>query len=130
MRRNGVIRCPVARRNDNRNRETDAFLRTSVVLQLIHPISLLLTTMDFPNANDFGGFGAINGVLWALVIAGITYLWFGDWIIGTVIGMAIGLGRGRVMTADGEMGPALALAASAMSAQAKAVANHADTNTT
>ncbi|MDX1676253.1 magnesium transporter [Arsukibacterium sp.] len=35
------------------------------------------------------GVGAINGVLWALVIAVITYFWFGDWIIGGVIGMAI-----------------------------------------
>ncbi|KKO45595.1 magnesium transporter [Arsukibacterium ikkense] len=35
------------------------------------------------------GVGAINGVLWALVIAAITYLWFGDWIIGGIIGLAI-----------------------------------------
>ncbi|MBV2128827.1 magnesium transporter [Arsukibacterium indicum] len=35
------------------------------------------------------GVGAINGVLWALVIAVITYFWFGDWIIGSVIGLAI-----------------------------------------
>lgn len=35
------------------------------------------------------GVGAINGVLWALVIAVITYFWFGDWIIGGVIGLAI-----------------------------------------
>ncbi|GAA0667279.1 magnesium transporter [Rheinheimera tangshanensis] len=35
------------------------------------------------------GVGVINGVLWALVIAGITYLWFGDWIIATVISLAI-----------------------------------------
>lgn len=35
------------------------------------------------------GVGAINGILWSLVIAGITYLWFGDWIIGAIIGMAI-----------------------------------------
>ena len=35
------------------------------------------------------GVGAINGLLWALVIAAITYFWFGDWIIGSVIGMAI-----------------------------------------
>ncbi|WP_337840929.1 magnesium transporter [Rheinheimera sp.] len=33
--------------------------------------------------------GAMNGVLWALVIAGTTYLWFGDWIIAAVIAMAI-----------------------------------------
>ncbi len=35
------------------------------------------------------GVGAINGVLWALVIASITYLWFGDWIIAGVISFAI-----------------------------------------
>ncbi len=35
------------------------------------------------------GVGAINGVLWALVIALTTYFWFGDWIIGGIIGMAI-----------------------------------------
>lgn len=35
------------------------------------------------------GVGAINGLLWALVIAAITYLWFGDWIIATVISLAI-----------------------------------------
>lgn len=35
------------------------------------------------------GVGAINGVLWALVIAVTTYFWFGDWIIGGIIGMAI-----------------------------------------
>ena len=28
-------------------------------------------------------------MLWALVIAVITYFWFGDWIIGGVIGLAI-----------------------------------------
>jgi magnesium transporter len=33
--------------------------------------------------------GLINGVLWALVIFGVTYLWFGDMIIGTVIALAI-----------------------------------------
>jgi len=35
------------------------------------------------------GVGAINGFLWALVIASITYFWFGDWVIGGIIGMAI-----------------------------------------
>ncbi|MEO3678644.1 magnesium transporter [Rheinheimera fenheensis] len=35
------------------------------------------------------GVGAINGVLWAFVIAVTTYFWFGDWIIGGIIGMAI-----------------------------------------
>jgi magnesium transporter len=33
--------------------------------------------------------GAMNSVLWAVVIAGITYLWFGDWIIAAVISCAI-----------------------------------------
>ena len=33
--------------------------------------------------------GLINGLLWALVIFGVTYLWFGDVIIGTVIALAI-----------------------------------------
>ncbi len=35
------------------------------------------------------GVGLINGVLWALVICAVTYLWFGDWIIGIVIALAI-----------------------------------------
>lgn len=33
--------------------------------------------------------GLINGLLWALVIFAVTYLWFGDMIIGTVIALAI-----------------------------------------
>ncbi|WP_409525555.1 magnesium transporter [Nitrincola sp. MINF-07-Sa-05] len=35
------------------------------------------------------GVAAINGLIWAVVIAIITYLWFGDMIIGIVIGVAI-----------------------------------------
>ncbi len=35
------------------------------------------------------GVGLLNGILWALVICGVTYLWFGDLIIGTVIALAI-----------------------------------------
>ncbi|WP_423185836.1 magnesium transporter [Alishewanella sp. d11] len=35
------------------------------------------------------GVGAINGVLWSIVIAVITYFWFGDWLIGGIIGLAI-----------------------------------------
>lgn len=35
------------------------------------------------------GVGLINGFLWAVVICGVTYLWFGDWIIGIVIALAI-----------------------------------------
>ena len=35
------------------------------------------------------GVGLINGVLWAAVIAVVTYFWFNDLIIGTVIGLAI-----------------------------------------
>lgn len=35
------------------------------------------------------GVGAINGLLWSIVIAVITYFWFGDWLIGGIIGLAI-----------------------------------------
>lgn len=35
------------------------------------------------------GVGLLNGLLWAAVIAAVTYLWFDDWIIGMVIGLAI-----------------------------------------
>lgn len=35
------------------------------------------------------GVGLINGLLWAIVICLVTYGWFGDWIIGGVIAMAI-----------------------------------------
>lgn len=35
------------------------------------------------------GVGLLNGLLWALVIAVVTFAWFNDWIIGTVISMAI-----------------------------------------
>ena len=35
------------------------------------------------------GVAALNGVLWSVVIAIITYFWFGDWVIGGIIGMAI-----------------------------------------
>ncbi len=33
--------------------------------------------------------GLINGILWALVIFAVTFLWFGDLIIGSVIALAI-----------------------------------------
>jgi magnesium transporter len=33
--------------------------------------------------------GLLNGVGWALVVAAVTYLWFGDWRIGGVIGAAM-----------------------------------------
>ena len=33
--------------------------------------------------------GVLNGVVWALVVAAATYLWFGDWRIGGVIGAAM-----------------------------------------
>jgi magnesium transporter len=33
--------------------------------------------------------GLINGILWALVIFAVTFLWFGDVIIGSVIALAI-----------------------------------------
>lgn len=35
------------------------------------------------------GVAAINGLLWSVVIAVITYFWFGDWLIGGIIGLAI-----------------------------------------
>jgi magnesium transporter len=35
--------------------------------------------------------GIINGVLWAIVVAAFTYLWFGDWRIGAVIAGAMGI---------------------------------------
>lgn len=35
------------------------------------------------------GLAAINGLLWSMVIAVVTYLWFGDWLIGGIIGLAI-----------------------------------------
>ncbi|WNO62294.1 magnesium transporter [Rheinheimera sp. MMS21-TC3] len=35
------------------------------------------------------GVGSLNGILWALVIALVTYFWFGDWMIGSIIGLAI-----------------------------------------
>ena len=33
--------------------------------------------------------GVLNGVAWAVVVAAATYLWFGDWRIGGVIGAAM-----------------------------------------
>jgi len=33
--------------------------------------------------------GLLNGIGWALVVAAFTYLWFGDWRIGGVIGAAM-----------------------------------------
>lgn len=33
--------------------------------------------------------GILNGVAWAVVVAAATYLWFGDWRIGGVIGAAM-----------------------------------------
>jgi magnesium transporter len=33
--------------------------------------------------------GMLNGVGWALIVAAATYLWFGDWRIGGVIGAAM-----------------------------------------
>lgn len=35
--------------------------------------------------------GIFNGVLWAVVVAAFTYLWFGDWRIGAVIAGAMGI---------------------------------------
>ncbi|MEJ2127314.1 MAG: magnesium transporter [Woeseiaceae bacterium] len=33
--------------------------------------------------------GLLNGLGWAIIVAGFTYLWFGDWRIGGVIGAAM-----------------------------------------
>lgn len=33
--------------------------------------------------------GALNGALWALIVALVAMLWFGDWVLGVVIGAAI-----------------------------------------
>lgn len=33
--------------------------------------------------------GALNGVIWSCVVAGVAILWFGDWGIGLIIGIAI-----------------------------------------
>jgi magnesium transporter len=35
------------------------------------------------------GIGLLNGLLWALVVAGLAILWFGSWQIGGIIGVAI-----------------------------------------
>lgn len=35
------------------------------------------------------GIGLLNGLLWALVVAGLAILWFGSWKIGGIIGAAI-----------------------------------------
>jgi magnesium transporter len=35
------------------------------------------------------GIGLINGLLWALVVAALSVLWFGNWMIGGVIAVAI-----------------------------------------
>ncbi len=35
------------------------------------------------------GIGALNGVIWALVVAALAIAWFGDWEIGGIIGAAI-----------------------------------------
>ncbi|HDZ56446.1 MAG TPA: magnesium transporter [Pseudomonas xinjiangensis] len=35
------------------------------------------------------GIGMLNGVLWAVVVAGLAFFWFGSWQIGGIIGAAI-----------------------------------------
>jgi magnesium transporter len=35
------------------------------------------------------GIGLLNGLLWALVVAALAVLWFGNWIIGGIIAVAI-----------------------------------------
>jgi magnesium transporter len=52
------------------------------------------------------GVGLINGLLWAAVIAVVTYFWFNDMIIGTVIGLAIVINI-LVAAASGVMIPVL-----------------------
>jgi len=52
------------------------------------------------------GVALINGLLWATVIAVVTYFWFNDMIIGTVIGLAIVINI-LVAAASGVMIPVL-----------------------
>lgn len=52
------------------------------------------------------GVGLLNGLLWAAVIAVVTYFWFNDMIIGTVIGLAIVINI-LVAAASGVMIPVL-----------------------
>ena len=33
--------------------------------------------------------GVLNGILWSMVVAGVAVLWFGDYTIGLIIGLAI-----------------------------------------
>jgi len=33
--------------------------------------------------------GILNGILWAMVVGGLTYLWFGEWLLGLVIAGAM-----------------------------------------
>lgn len=33
--------------------------------------------------------GVLNGCGWAVIVAGVTYFWFGDWRIGAIIGAAM-----------------------------------------
>jgi magnesium transporter len=35
------------------------------------------------------GIGLLNGLLWAVVVAALAILWFGNWAIGGIIGVAI-----------------------------------------
>ncbi len=35
------------------------------------------------------GIGLLNGLLWAVVVAVLAYVWFGSWQIGGIIGAAI-----------------------------------------
>jgi magnesium transporter len=35
------------------------------------------------------GIGLLNGLLWALVVAALAVLWFGNWMIGGIIAAAI-----------------------------------------
>ncbi len=54
---------------------------------------LALGQVSWNNARDLltreVAIGAINGVIWAVVVALVAWLWFGDWKIAGVIGAAI-----------------------------------------
>ena len=55
--------------------------------------ALALGQIDRTNAHEILrkelAVGLLNGIWWAIVVAAFTYLWFGDWRIGGVIGAAM-----------------------------------------
>jgi magnesium transporter len=44
------------------------------------------------------GVGLVNGLFWALIVAGVATVWFGDWMLGLVFGLAmvINVGNGTL----------------------------------